>query len=291
MAHPSLRAAFQGGGFVLAPGVYDMISARIADQAGFDALYVTGYGISASYLGLPDAGLASYTDMVGRVAQIAQGTGTPVIADADTGYGGLLNVAHTVRGYEAAGVTAIQLEDQVFPKKCGHTPGRRVIPTAEMVRKLQVAQEARMSEDFLIIARTDSRTALGLDEALRRAEAYAAAGADLIFVESPESVDELKAVAARIDKPLVANMVSGGLTPVLPAEELQQIGYALVIHPGLGFLAAGEALRRSYGELRATGAVKQQPMHDFDAFCRSMGFEDVWEFDRRWAEPTDQAAE
>ncbi|MGI9487073.1 MAG: isocitrate lyase/PEP mutase family protein [Geminicoccaceae bacterium] len=286
-----LRKRIESGGFVLAPGVYDMISALIADQAGFDALYVTGYGIAASHLGLPDAGLASYTDMLSRIAQIASGTQTPIIADADTGYGGLLNIRHTVCGYEAAGVSAIQLEDQEFPKKCGHTDGRRVIAAEDMVRKLQVAREARQSEDFLIIARTDSRTSLGLDEALRRAEAYAEAGADLIFVESPESVDELKTIAARIDKPLVANMVSGGRTPVLPAAELLQIGYALAIHPGLGFLSAGEALRRGYAELNDQGIVTKQPLHDFDTFCRTMGFEDVWDFDRRWAEPTDPPGE
>lgn len=291
MPSPALRKTFENGGFVLAPGVYDMISALIADQMGFQALYVTGYGIAASHMGLPDAGLTSYGDMISRVSQIAQGTKTPIIADADTGYGGLLNVRHTVRGYEAAGVAAIQLEDQEFPKKCGHTTGRLVIPTQDMVRKIEVAREARQSENFLIIARTDSRTTLGLDEAMHRAEAYASAGADLIFVESPESVEELKTVAARIDKPLVANMVSGGRTPVLPADELREIGYGLAIHPGLGFLAAGEALRRGYTELRQNGNVTQQPLHDFDAFCRTLGFEDVWDFDRRWAEPADAAAE
>ena len=291
MPDPALRQTFQSGGFVLAPGVYDMISALIADQMGFQALYVTGYGIAASHMGLPDAGLTSYGDMLSRVSRIVQGTRTPVIADGDTGYGGLLNVQHTVRGYEAAGVTAIQLEDQEFPKKCGHTLGRRVIPTEEMVRKILVARQARVSEDFLIIARTDSRTALGLAEAMDRAEAYADAGADLIFVESPESVEELKAVAARIGKPLVANMVSGGRTPVLPADELRQMGYGLAIHPGLGFLAAGEALRRGYAELRDSGIVTDQPLHDFDAFCRTLGFEDVWDFDRRWGDPAGAAAE
>ncbi|MFK7836888.1 MAG: oxaloacetate decarboxylase [Sulfitobacter sp.] len=291
MPDSALRQTFEKGGFVLAPGVYDMISALIADQMGFAALYVTGYGIAASHMGLPDAGLTSYGDMLSRVAQIAQGTKTPIIADGDTGYGGLLNVRHTVRGYEAAGVSAIQLEDQEFPKKCGHTEGRIVIPTQDMVRKIEVALEARHSDDFLIIARTDSRTSLGLDEAIHRAEAFAKAGADLIFVESPESVDELKAVAARIDKPLVANMVSGGRTPVLPADELKQMGYGLAIHPGLGFLSAGEALRRGYAELHESGNVTKQPLHDFDAFCRTLGFEDVWDFDARWADPADAAAE
>ena len=284
MPDPSIRHRLNNREFITAPGVYDMISALIADRAGFDALYVTGYGVVASHLGLPDAGLASYADMLSRISQIVQGTETPIIADADTGYGGLLNVRHTVRGYEDAGVSAIQLEDQEFPKKCGHTDGRRVVPTQDMVRKIGVALEARRSEDFLIIARTDSRTSLGLDEALLRAEAYADAGADLIFVESPESVDELKTIATRINKPLVANMVSGGKTPILPANELAEIGFALAIHPGLGFLSAGEALRRGYAELKARGTVSEQPLHDFDGFCRTMGFEDVWEFDKRWAE-------
>jgi 2-methylisocitrate lyase-like PEP mutase family enzyme len=291
MADPTLRTIFGSGGFVLAPGVYDMISAAIADRAGFDALYVTGYGVAASHLGLPDAGLATYTDMLARVSAIAEGTTTPVIADADTGYGSLLNVRHTVRGYEKAGVTGIQIEDQEFPKKCGHTDGRRVIPAEEMVRKIRVALEARQSDDLLIIARTDSRTALGLDEALRRAAAYAEAGADLIFVESPENEGELRRIAAEIDTPLVANMVAGGRTPVLPADELREIGFALAIHPGLGFLAAGEALRRGYAELKSRGIVTEQPLHDFDAFCRTVGFEEVWEFDRRWADPADRAAE
>ena len=166
-----LRKALAGKGLVTAPGVYDMISAKIADGLGFSALYMTGYGVSAS-LGLPDAGLASYTEMVERVAQICQGTTTPVICDADTGFGGLLNVERTVRGYERAGAAAIQIEDQVFPKKCGHTPGRRVVPIDQMVRKIEVAAASRASADFLIVARTDARTNHGLDEALRRGEAY-----------------------------------------------------------------------------------------------------------------------
>src|SRR5215510_11150964 len=151
-----LKRVLSRSGLVTAPGVYDMISARIADRFGFPALYMTGYGVSAS-LGLPDAGLVSYTDMVNRVAQICQGTETPVICDADTGFGGLLNVERTVKGYEAAGAAAIQLEDQVFPKRCGHTPGRRVIPLDDMVRKIEVAAASRRSRDFLIVARTDAR--------------------------------------------------------------------------------------------------------------------------------------
>src|SRR5215470_3537993 len=185
-----LKQALSRPGLITAPGVYDMISAKIADRLGFRALYMTGYGVSAS-VGLPDAGLASYTEMVERVAQICQGTATPVICDADTGFGGLLNVERTVRGYERAGAAAIQIEDQVFPKKCGHTPGRGVVPVEQMVRKIEVAAASRSSPDFLIVARTDARTSLGLDEALRRGEAYARAGADILFIESPESEAEM----------------------------------------------------------------------------------------------------
>ena len=172
---------------IATPGVYDMVSLRMAAAMGFEALYMTGYGTVASHLGLPDAGLASYADMVGRVEAMARMAETPLIADGDTGYGGLLNVRHAVRGYERAGAAAIQLEDQEFPKKCGHTPDRRVVAADEMVRKIAVAVEARTSPDFLIIARTDARTSLGLMEAIRRARAYTEAGADMLFIESPEA--------------------------------------------------------------------------------------------------------
>ena len=203
----NLRHRLQQPGLLSAPGVFDMVSLRLADNFGFDALYMTGFGTVASHMGLPDAGLATYSDMVGRVKAMASMAKTPLIADGDTGYGGLLNVAHTVRGYEAAGAAAIQLEDQEFPKKCGHTPMRRVIPMADMVRKIQVASDARSSKDFLIIARTDARSALGLDEALRRAEAYALAGADVLFIESPETEDEMRKIGSSFDLPLLANMV------------------------------------------------------------------------------------
>jgi len=172
----NIRARLARKELLIAPGVFDGISARIADQMGFEALYMTGYGTVASYLGLPDAGIATYTDMVSRVSVIAGGTSTPLIADGDTGYGGLLNVQYSVRGYESAGAIAIQLEDQEFPKKCGHMLGRRVVPIEDMVDKIKVALASRDSSDFLIIARTDARTSLGLDEALRRADACAKAG-------------------------------------------------------------------------------------------------------------------
>ena len=222
----NLRQRLQSRELLVAPGIFDMVSLRLANTFGFEALYMTGYGTVASHLGLPDAGLATYTDMVGRVKAFASQATAPLIADGDTGYGGLLNVRHTVRGYEEAGASAIQLEDQEFPKKCGHTPGRRVIPMEEMARKIRVAVESRASRDFLVIARTDARTALGLDEALRRGEAYARAGADVLFIESPESEAEMRAIGRAFDLPLVANMVEKGRTPVLAKADLESLASA-----------------------------------------------------------------
>jgi 2-methylisocitrate lyase-like PEP mutase family enzyme len=265
--------------------VFDMVSLRLADTFGFEALYMTGFGTVASHLGLPDAGLATYTDMVGRVTTMAAQARTPLIADGDTGYGGLLNVRHTVRGYEAAGAAAIQLEDQEFPKKCGHTPGRRVVPTEDMVEKIRVAVGSRESKDFLVIARTDARTSLGLDEALRRAEAYARAGADVLFVESPESEEEMRRIGAAFDLPLIANMVEAGRTPVLSRADLESIGYRIAIFPVTALLAAVHVMTKLYGELKASGssAGTSVPLHDFAALTRLMGFEDVWAFERAHA--------
>jgi 2-methylisocitrate lyase-like PEP mutase family enzyme len=282
----SLRARLKAGEFIVAPGVYDLISARLADAMGFTAIYMTGYGTVASHLGLPDAGLASYADMVGRVERICAMTTTPLIADGDTGYGGLLNVRHTVRGYEAAGAAAIQLEDQEFPKKCGHTPGRRVIEAKAMVRKIEVAVESRRSDDFLIVARTDARTAHGLYEALTRASAYRAAGADVLFVESPESEAELARIGEAFDGPLLVNLVEGGRTPVLPRARLQELGFQIAIFPATGFLAAAAALKQVYAGLRETGssAGLATPLLDFDEMNQIMGFEDVWSFEKAHAE-------
>ena len=269
-------------GLVVAPGVFELISAKIADRMGFDCLYLTGYGMVASHLGLPDAGIATYSDMVGRVAQIGAMTQTPFIADADTGYGGLLNVQHTVRGYEAAGACGIQLEDQEFPKKCGHMLGRRVIAAGEMAAKVRVARDSRSSADFLVVARTDARTALGLDEALRRAEAYLAAGADVLFVESPETPEEMRKICETFKGvPLLANMVHGGRTPLLSTKDLEDIGYKIAIFPPLGFLAMGAALEKAYGELQS-GQPISVPLYDFQKFSEMMGFDWVAEFDRKY---------
>jgi len=271
---------------LLAPGVFDMVSLRLADSLGFEALYVTGYGVVASHLGLPDAGLASYSEMLDRVSAMAAMARTPLIADGDTGYGGLLNIRRTVRGYEAAGAAAIQLEDQEFPKKCGHTPGRRVVPAEEMCRRIAVAAEARSDRDFLIVARTDARSALGLDEALRRAEAYVKAGADALFVESPESEAEMARIGGSFDVPLLANMVEGGRTPLLPAARLEALGYRVAIFPVAALLAAAEAMRQVYRRLGETGATSGGAFFPFADFNKLMGFEEIWQFEREHAETT-----
>ena len=274
-------------GLIVAPGIYEMVSLRLADRMNFDALYMTGYGTVASLLGLPDAGLATYTEMVGRVSAMAGMAKTPLIADGDTGYGGLLNVRHTVRGYEAAGAVAIQLEDQEFPKKCGHTPGRRVIPMEDMVKKIEVAVATRKDPNFKIIARTDARTTLGLDEALRRGEAYAKAGADILFIESPETIDEMTRIGKTFpNHPLIANMVEKGRTPVLSKEELEKLGYKIAIFPVTALLASVQAMTKVYEQFKNTGSSVDQAveLYDFGDLSKLMGFEDVWEFEKRYVE-------
>ena len=268
----------------VAPGVFDMISAKVADRSGFDALYMTGYGIAASHMGLPDAGLVSYSEMAARAARICEATRTPLIADADTGFGGLLNVRHTVRGYEAAGVAAIQIEDQEFPKKCGHAPGRRVVPLDEMLRKIEVAAEARGSGDFLIVARTDSRGSLGLDEAIRRGRAFSRAGADVVFIESPGSEEEFERIGQEVDAPLLANMVEGGFSPILPAQTLARLGFTIALYPGTGFLAVAKALQDVYGHLQSSRSSLGLPVETFSIgeMHDLMGFGVVWEFEKRW---------
>lgn len=286
MAANALRRSIASGEFIVAPGVFEMFSAKLADRLGFKALYMTGYGISVSYLGLPDAGLATLTDMVSRARTIVEGTTTPLIADADTGYGGLLNVRHTVRAYEAAGVQAIQLEDQEAPKKCGHTPNRRVIALEDMVRKIDVAVEARRSDDTLIVARTDARAGLGLDEAIRRAKAYRKAGADVIFVEAPESEDEFKRVGAEVDAPLLANMVPTGKSPMISAEKLQGMGFRIAIYPTAGMAAACAAMDGAYRHLLAHGSLigATQPTFDMQQLHELSGFPEVWAFEKRHVE-------
>ncbi|MBI5911986.1 MAG: isocitrate lyase/PEP mutase family protein [Betaproteobacteria bacterium] len=285
---PNLRSMLAAGEFVVAPGVFEMFSAKIADRMDFKALYMSGYGVSGSHLGLPDAGLVTYRDMVERARTIAQGTSKPLIADADTGFGGLINVRETVRGYEAAGVQAIQIEDQEMPKKCGHTPNRRVLPLADALKRIEVALEARASRDFLVIARTDARTGLGLDEAIKRGKAYAEAGADIIFVEAPESEDEFKRVGEALKGKawLLANMVPTGKSPVLSAENLKFYGFSIAIYPSAGMGPACAALEASYKYLSQHGSTASSPVpaYDMQQLHTLVGFPEVWAFERRHVE-------
>lgn len=287
MASPLLREKLERREFIVIPGLQDMIAATMAAKAGFDIVYGSGFWLTASSLGLPDAGIATYTQMLDRMATLVRSSGgAAVIADADTGYGGLLNVHHTVRGYEAAGVTAIQLEDQEFPKKCGHTPFKRCVPVQDMVDKIRVAAEAREDKkNFLIIARTDARAELGVDEALRRLEAYARAGADILFFEAPQSEDEMRRACEAFELPMMANMSDGGKTPMLGAQALQEIGFSLAIYPSMTSLAAAAAMERALRHLKTSGGslAPGDDLFDFNEFCRRIGFEEVWDFEKRWA--------
>jgi methylisocitrate lyase len=227
-----LRELLARDQILIAPGAYDGLTARLIEEAGFEAVYMSGAGSSFTKLGQPDLGLLSLTEMAQNATYIAGATALPVIADGDTGYGNAINVQRTVREYERSGVAAIQLEDQAFPKRCGHLSGKELISAEEMAGKVQAACAARQDPDFVIIARTDARSVLGLDEALRRAKLYLEAGADVIFVESPYSEMELRTVAKRFaGVPLLANMVEGGRTPLLSAQALQDMGYQIVIFP------------------------------------------------------------
>ena len=290
MADPRLRQKLERKEFIVAPGVFDMMSTMLAVRVGFDAIYASGYWLTASYLGIPDAGIATYTDMLARITKVVEKSDVPVIADADTGFGGLLNVHHTVKGYERVGVSAIQIEDQEFPKKCGHTPYRRVVPIEDMVAKIKVAVDARSSRDFLVIARTDARGGHGFDEAVRRGQAYAEAGADIVFVESLHSEDEMRRACAAIAAPMMANMSDGGKTPIRSAKELGGLGYQLAIFPAMNALAACAAMESALRNLKANGtsASPDVPLFSFDAFCRMVGFEDVWAFEEKWKDVLEQ---
>lgn len=237
-----LRELLNNKEILVAPGAHDALTARVIEKTGFKAVYMTGYGQAASALGKPDIGLLSMTEMIDRARKCVTSVSIPVIADADTGFGNAITVMRTVQEYEAAGVAGIQLEDQVAPKKCGHMLGREVISMEEMVGKIEAAKEARIDEDFVIIARTDARTDHGFDEALKRAKAYEAAGADVIFLESVESVEEMEILNKEIKAITLANMVEGGRTPLLKDDELEKIGYDLVIYPTASIYVLAKAM-------------------------------------------------
>ncbi len=284
---PPLRALMGTQAPVMAPGAYDTLSARLVEAAGFPAVYMTGFGTAASVLGRPDVGLLGMSEMVEHARRIVQAVGVPVIADADTGYGNPLNVIRTVQEYEAAGVAAIHIEDQVAPKKCGHMEGKQVIPAAEMVEKLRAAVEARHSPDFLIIARTDARAVEGMASALERARRYREAGADVLFVEAPQSEEEIATVARAFPSvPLLFNWAEGGKTPPVALPRLRELGYAIVIFPISTLLAATRAIREVLAQIREVGTPNpvMERLVPFQEFLDFIGLPEVRELERRFAE-------
>ena len=276
-----LRQMMTGKQIVVAPGAHDALTAKIIEQVGFSAVYMTGYGQAASHLGKPDVGLLTLTEMVARASNIVEAVNVPVIADADTGFVNAVNVMRTLREYEKAGVAAIQLEDQVAPKKCGHMTGRQVVSKEEMVGKIKAAADVRTDPDLMIIARTDARTVHGIGEALERAKAYEEAGADILFIESPESVEEMKQITTSFKVPVLANMVEGGRTPFLPVQDLQGLGYDLVIFPTASTYLVTKALTRLMTVLKDTGTTASliPEMITFEEFNDLIGLTKIREIE------------
>lgn len=270
---------------IVLPGVFDALSARIAEQVGFEAMFQTGYGSSAALLGMPDFGFLNAGETVDNARRIIRAVSVPVLVDADTGYGNPLNVWRTVRDLESLGAAGIFLEDQIWPKRCGHMAGKDVISKDDYMPKLKAALEARRSKDFVIVARTDARAPIGLGEAIERGKAYRKAGADVIFVEAPTSIQELKKVADEIDAPLVANMIEDGVTPNLPASELLKFGYRVAVFPLSGLYSATYAMREVFEELKKTGATKQtrKMMVTFKDFNRFVDLQKYTDLEKRYS--------
>lgn len=268
---------------IIAGGVYDGLSAMLVQEAGFRCAYMTGYGAAASILGAPDYGLLTMSEMVNHAKNLSNCLSIPMIADADTGYGNPLNVRRTVMEYEAAGAAAIQLEDQLFPKRCGHMEGKVVISMAEHCKKIEMAANAR--KEALIIARTDARATHGLEEALKRAQAYAQAGADIIFVDAPQSKEELKVIADTIKAPLMVNMTEGGKTPILTGEELQEIGFKIAIYPCITVFAAAKAMKEVLADLKRenTSANILDKLDNFHDFNKSVGLPFYGDLEKKYS--------
>ena len=282
----SLREQLQDRNkIIVLPGVFDALSAKIAEHVGFEAMFQTGYGSSAALLGMPDFGLLNSGETVDNAMRIIRAVRAPVLVDADTGYGNPLNVWRLVRDLESLGAAGIFLEDQVWPKRCGHMVGKDVIPKNEYIPKLRAALEARRSKDFIIVARTDARAPIGLEEAIERGKAYRKTGADVIFVEAPRSVEELKKVANEIDAPLVANMIEDGVTPSLSADELLKIGYRIAVFPLSAIYSATFAMRQVLTELKNTGTTKEARniMVTFKDFNRFMDLDHYRDLEKRYA--------
>ncbi len=278
------RNLIRQDGIVVIPGAFCALVARIIENLGFPAAYMTGYGTSSAIIGKPDAGYVTMTEMVLNAKNIASSVQIPVISDADTGYGNAVNVTRTVKEFEQSGVVGIHLEDQTWPKKCGHVAGKRVIGTAEMVGKIKAGLDARTDQDFLIIARTDSRAVLGIKEAIDRANTYAAAGADMVFVDGPQSVDELRKIGKEVTAPLMVNMSEGGVTPLLNAKQLGDLGFKVVIFPSSPLLAATKNLIDLLKTLKTEGTTEKflKEMLSLKEFHEFIGFPGVYELEKKY---------
>ena len=272
------------GDTILMPGVYDALTARIAARVGFDIVFISGYSVSAARLGEPDFGFLTQTEMADTARAVCRVSSAPVIVDADTGYGNALNVMRTVRDLQEAGAAGIFLEDQVWPKKCGHMAGKRVVETTEHVAKIRAAVDARGERDLFVVARTDARQPLGLEAAIERCLAYKEAGADALFVEAPQSIEELERVAEALPAPLVANMIERGATPQLTRSELRELGYALIVCPLAALFAAARAVQDVLTELREreTTAAAIDRMLTFDDFNALVGLADRYADEARF---------
>ncbi len=268
------------------PGIYDTLSAKIAEKAGFPMAFISGYSLAASTIGEPDFGLLTQTEVVDRARQICASVNIPVIVDADTGYGNPLNVYRTVKDLIAAGAAGCFLEDQVWPKKCGHMRNKKVIEREQYLQKIAAAVEARGDADFFIVARTDAEAVLGLDEAIARVEGARALGADASFVEAPGSLEQLKEIGKRVPKPMVANMIEGGKTPVLPKEGLADMGFQLILYPLTGLYAAAASMRDFYQKLSDDGTTlgKESELMQFAEFNDLIGVEEKYRLSEKFGE-------
>lgn len=286
----TLRQRLSRAEILVAPGAYDAFTARLIEAAGFEAVYLSGAGVSYANLGQPDVGLLTQTEMLERVAHVASAISLPLIADGDTGYGNAINLMRTLRLWEQAGAAAIQVEDQRFPKRCGHLTNKELISTEEMAGKIRAARAARRSDEFLIIARSDARGVAGLEEAIRRGRSYVEAGADVLFIEAPHSRDELQAIARAFPGvPLMANIVEGGQTPLLSVDELQNLGYSLVIFPNSLTRHFARAGLNLLAELKARGTTHHllDQMMPFDELNQLLGIERFQELERAYLPPPD----
>ena len=279
-------------GIIMAPGAYDCLTAKLIETAGFPAVYMTGAGTSVARMGYPDLALTTMTEMLGNAAQIASVVDIPVISDADTGYGGILNVRRTIRQYERSGVAALHLEDQEFPKRCGHLDDKRVIPTKDMVQKIRAAVDARTDDDFTIIVRTDAIAVTGWDDAMRRCEEYVRAGADVLFVEALRTSEQIEQAGKELDVPLLYNYVETGKSPLLSAQELERFGFKIVIYPASGILSAMYAVQQTLATLKEQGTTAHllDKMTTLQNCFEAVGLSEMLADDARFATPEAVAA-